>query len=91
MARRRSGRRKAFKVKLKKNTIYSIFGIGSLLAAGLFFLSFTRNGESAIAINDVLTEKFGATAFLFPFVPVFFGLMFLHLKMFLSRPNVAIG
>ncbi|HSA83570.1 MAG TPA: DNA translocase FtsK, partial [Patescibacteria group bacterium] len=92
MAKRRGGgRRKPFKLKLKKKTVYTIFGIGAFIVAIFLLLSFTRNGESSVMINDVLHEKFGGVAIMVPFVFVAFGFLFLHLKMYLSRLNVTIG
>ena len=89
--RRGGGRRKPFKLKLKKKTIYTLFGIGSFVAAAFLLLSFSRNGESAIAINDILNDTFGGLAFFVPFIFVFLGFLFLHLKFYLSRLNVTIG
>lgn len=91
MKRRGGYRKKGFKLKLRKNTVYTLFGIGSLLVAGLMFLSFTKSGDSAVLINKMLVTRFGGAAILFPLLLVFFGFFFLHLKMFLSRANVAIG
>jgi DNA segregation ATPase FtsK/SpoIIIE, S-DNA-T family len=91
-SKRKSGhRKKGFKLKLKKNTIYTLFGLGFFFVFGLLLLSFTRSGDSFILLNSELEDKFGWTAFLFPFVLFFFGMLFLNLKMYLSRPNVAIG
>lgn len=89
--RRSSYRRKSFKLKLKKNTVYNLFAVGLFLASGLLFLSFTRNGTSAILINNILQEKFGGIAIFVPFVPFFFAFFLLHLKIFLSRAHVAFG
>jgi S-DNA-T family DNA segregation ATPase FtsK/SpoIIIE len=86
------GRKKGIKLKLKKNTVYSIFSLGFFFFAILLLLSFTRNGDSFIVLNTVLQNRFGWTAFFFPFIFFFFGMLFLHLKKFyLSRPNVAVG
>jgi len=89
--RRSSYRRKSFKLKLKKNTVYNLFAVGLFLASGLLFLSFTRNGASAVLINNLLQEKFGGIAIFVPFVPFFFAFFLLHLKIFLSRSHVAFG
>lgn len=89
--RRGGGRRKPFKLKLKKKTVYNIFGVSFLIAGVFLLLSFTQSGESATRFNSLLNEYFGAVSFLFPFVFIFFGLMFMHLKMYLSRLNVTVG
>ncbi len=89
--RRGAYRRKSFKLKLKKNTVYNLFAVGLFLTSGLLFLSFTRNGTSAIFINNLLQEKFGGIAIFVPFVPLFFAFFLLHLKIFFSRAHVAFG
>src|SRR6185436_7239497 len=89
--RRSSGRRKPFKLKLKKKTIYTVFGVGFFLAGAFLLLSFTKSGESATAMYTLLKEKFGAVAIFVPFIFFFFGFLFLHLKFYLSRLNVTIG
>ncbi len=89
MARRR--RRRKLKFKLRKETIYSIFAFG-LLGIGIFlFLSFSKSGGSFVVINEILKVRFGWMAFLSPLIFIFFGFLFLRLKIFLSKPNVAIG
>lgn len=90
-SRRGGGRRKPFKLKLKKKTVYNIFGISFLLAGVFLLLSFTQTGEQATMFNALMQEYFGAVAFFFPFVLIFFGFMFMHLKMYLSRLNVTVG
>lgn len=91
MPKRRSGRRKPFKLKLKKKTIYTIFGIGSFGLGAFLLLSFTQSGDSATAMYALLQEKFGGLAFFVPFIFFFLGFLFLHLKFYLSRLNVTIG
>lgn len=84
-------RRKKLKVKLRKETVYTLFALGFLVAGLLCFLSFTKSGDVFVTLNDVLTKYFGPMQYLFPFVFLFFGMFFLRLKMFLSKPHVAIG
>lgn len=91
MARRRHYRKRGFKIKLRKETIYTIFSLGLLLAGVLLFLSFTRSNGSFASIHQLLTDYFGFAAVLFPLVLIFGGFFFLRLKLFLSRPNIAIG
>lgn len=91
-SRRGSYRKRGFKLKLKKNTVYTLFSVGLFLASGLLFLSFLRNGSSAEQINDMLKARFGGLSALFPFVLFFFAFFLLHIKkFFLSKPNVAFG
>lgn len=90
MAKRRY-RKGKLKFKLKKTTIYSIFSFGLILSGLLLFLSFTQSQPSLAIFSDKINRYFGGASFLFPVVLILFGFLFLRLKMFISRPNVAIG
>ncbi len=90
MARKHYRKRK-FKLKLKNETVYSIFSFGLILLGILMGLSFSRGADSFIAINDILNSYFGPASYLFPIVLILFGFLFLRLKFFLSRPHVALG
>lgn len=93
MPRKARGRRsrRPFKLKLKKKTIYTIFGIGFFLSGVFLLLSFFNATESSSLITGQLNEKFGTGALMVPFVFIFLGFLFLHLKFYLSRINVTIG
>ncbi|MBI2622761.1 MAG: DNA translocase FtsK [Candidatus Levybacteria bacterium] len=91
MARRRYYRRRRFQIKLRKETVYTIFSLGLILAGVLLLLSFSRSGPSFILIQNLLEQYFGFTAFLFPFALILFGFLFSRLRIYLSRPNVAMG
>lgn len=89
--RRRRYKRGKLKFKLKKNTIYSIFSFGLILCGIILFISFTKSQPSLIILSDQVEKYFGGAGFLFPLVLILFGFLFLRLKMFISKPNVAIG
>jgi S-DNA-T family DNA segregation ATPase FtsK/SpoIIIE len=91
MAAKKRARKKPIKLKLKKNTVYTIFGLGSIFSSVIMFLSFFNTGESTAHLRSLLEINFGGAAFLFPFIFIFFGFLLLHLKMFLSKVNVFIG
>jgi S-DNA-T family DNA segregation ATPase FtsK/SpoIIIE len=91
MAKRRHYSKHKFKIKLKKNTVYSIFAFLVILTGLLLALSFTRNGASFISLNDFLLGRLGYLAILLPIFLVVLGFFFLKLKFFLSKPNVTIG
>jgi S-DNA-T family DNA segregation ATPase FtsK/SpoIIIE len=91
MPRRKHYKKHKFKLKLKKDTVYSIFAFGLILGGLLLLLSFTKSGESFTVINDLLNKYFGLFSFLFPVAIILLGFLFLRLKMFISRPNVAVG
>jgi len=88
---RKHYRKRRIKLKLRKNTVYSIFAFFLIVAGLLFLLSFGGSGDSFVTINNYLQQYFGIFSILFPFVLIFFGLLFLRLKVFISRPNVSIG
>jgi S-DNA-T family DNA segregation ATPase FtsK/SpoIIIE len=89
--RRSGGRRKPFKLKLKKKTVYTVFGVAFFLAGAFLLLSFAKSGDSATAVYNLLKEKFGSVAIFVPFIFFFWGFLFLHLKFYLSRLNVTVG
>lgn len=92
MAKRgKYGKRKKFKLKLKSNTIYTIFGLGSIGFGALLFLSFIGNGPSMEFLNSFIRQYFGAFSFFLPIVFILFGFLFFRSKLALSRPNVFVG
>ncbi len=91
MPKRRIYRKKPFKLKLRSKTIYTLFSLGLLASGLLLLLSFTQSGDNFIVVNALLMQYFGWTSVLFPFVLILFGFLFLQLRFFLSRLNVAIG
>jgi DNA segregation ATPase FtsK/SpoIIIE, S-DNA-T family len=90
-SKKKPARRKKSKLKLKKTTLYSLFGLGFFFASAFLLLSFTKSGSSMIVINALLERNFGSLAFLFPFVLFFFGFLLMRTKMYLSKPHVAVG
>jgi len=91
MPAKRARRKKPFKLKLKKKTVYNIFSLGFFLTGILFLIATISKSESTMALNTALYEKFGSLALLFPFALFFFGFLFLRLKMYLSQVNVTVG
>jgi len=88
---RRKHYKKHFRVKLRKNTIYSITALFLLAGGALSLLSFTRSGSSFITVNDMVQNYFGLLGILFPLLLILFAFFFLRLKFFISKPNVAAG
>ena len=91
MGSKRGYRKRGLKLKLKKNTIYTLFGTGCLLVSGLLFLSLVYQEGSMAQVGLLLNQKFGGGSFLAPFLLFFGGFYILHLKFFLSKLNVTIG
>ena len=89
--KRRTYRKKGMKLKLRDKTIYSIFSFGVIIFGLLLYLSYTRSGEVLVLLNDKLTQYFGSASFILPLAIILLGFMFLGLKSFISRPNVALG
>ena len=92
MARRRFiAHRGKRKFKLKKQTLYSIFSMLLLGAAGLIFLSWGRQGQLLTKLYTLLYAQIGFGIYLLPFNLFFLGLLVLGSKTFLSKPNLSIG
>ena len=91
MAKRRHYQKQKFKIKLKKNTVYSIFAFGVVLSGILLGSSFTKTGPTLTSINEYVKAYFGFLSFLLPIFLIILGFFFLRLKLFLSRPNVTVG
>lgn len=89
--KRKAARRRGFRIKLRKKTIYTLFGLGFILVGVLLLLSYSKSGDSMVVLNNLLDTRFAGVGFLAPFVFIFFGLYFLRLKLPVSQPNVAIG
>ncbi len=83
------GRRR--RVKLKKETIYTLFALCLFVVGILQFLSFSKQGQAMISLQDFLQTNFGQFQYFFPLVFIFVAFLFFRFKFFLSRPHVAIG
>lgn len=92
MPKRRGGgggrRRRA---KLKKETIYTLFALCLFVIGVLQLLSFSKQGEALVSLQDFLQTNFGQFQYAFPFVFIFVAFLFFRFKFFLSRPHVSIG
>ncbi|MBI4130736.1 DUF87 domain-containing protein [Candidatus Roizmanbacteria bacterium] len=85
-------RRKLVKFKLKKETIYTITAILFCSAAGLLFTSLMKYNAPLLGqVRQLQVGYFGVLAYLFPFIPLSIGLLFLRLKLFFARPNISLG
>ncbi|MEK9178443.1 MAG: DNA translocase FtsK, partial [Patescibacteria group bacterium] len=87
----RRSRRPRLKLRLRKNTVYSIFAFGLILCGIFILLSFTKSGPTLLFINDYSVRFFGGMSLFLPIVLVLFGFLFLRLKLFVSRPHSAVG
>lgn len=91
MPKTRHGGGRRRRVKLKKETIYTLFALGMFVVGVLQFLSFSKQGDALIALAQFLDHNFGQLQYIFPLVFIFLAFLFFRFKFFLSKPNVAIG
>ncbi|MCX6705732.1 MAG: hypothetical protein NTV24_01330, partial [Candidatus Woesebacteria bacterium] len=89
--KKRRFNKRAFRLRLKKQTVFSIAQIFFLVLAGLIVLSFLRKGLILIKINDVLITYFSWTVVFLPFIFLSFSFFVSKLKGPLSQPNVLVG
>ena len=80
-----------FKIRIKKQTAYSIAQISFLVAAVLVIISFSRSGELLANFNELLLSTFSFSAFLLPFLFIVASFMFSRFKTPLNSPNVFVG
>lgn len=91
MAHRRGRRKNPFKLKLKKDLIYSIISVlfGALSLISL--LSFTRQGILLSTVFAVMYHAFGWTMLVVPFLFLCISLMMTSLKWALASPSLLLG
>ncbi|KKR10245.1 MAG: cell division FtsK/SpoIIIE [Microgenomates group bacterium GW2011_GWA2_39_19] len=83
--------RRAFDIKLKKHTLFSIAQVIFFLVGGLIIISFSRQGVLLLKLNSILLDYFSWTAIFIPFVCLVSGLMFSKFHTPLNQPNVLVG
>lgn len=91
MGRKRGRRRAPFKLKLKKDALYSIASVLLISIGTLISVSFSRQGTLLDRLNNLLTSQFGWTTVIVPFLFIIGGLMLTQLKWRLTKPNVFLG
>ncbi|MFH2085658.1 MAG: DNA translocase FtsK [bacterium] len=91
MSRRRGRRKNPFKLKIKKDIVYSIvsvlFGTLSLIC----LLSFTRQGVLLSTVYSIMYRAFGWTMLVVPFLFLCISLMMTSLKWALASPSLLLG
>jgi len=87
----RGRRRKAFKLKLKKATLYTLSSVGLIAIGGLIILSFSRQGPLLGKLYFILSHYLGWGVILLPFLFIIAGLMLSRLRWKITRPNVFAG
>ncbi|MFH2019167.1 MAG: DNA translocase FtsK [bacterium] len=91
MARRRGRRKKPFRIKLRKEILYSVISIIFVVLALIILLSFTREGAFLEGIYLVLSRAFGWTILIVPFLLLTIALMMTQLKWAITSPTLFLG
>ena len=87
----RGRRKKAFKLKLKKQTLYTISSVLLFSLAAIIVFSFSRQGIFLEKLFSLLSYYFGWGVIFLPFLLVTSGLMLARLQLKITRPNVFVG
>jgi len=87
----RGRRRKPFKLKLKKATVYTFSSVALFAVAGLIILSFSRQGQFLTKLWLFLNHWIGWGTIFFPFLFIIAGLMLSQLQWRITRPNIFVG
>ncbi len=91
MARRRGWLKRRFRLKLKKDAIFSIAYIFLFCLALLIILSFTRQGPILGELNSMLVKAFGWGTIFLVFFLLLSGLMLTKFEVPWSQPGVLVG
>lgn len=89
--RKRKFFKRAFHLKLKKGTVYSISQVVFFALAGLVLVSFSRQGLVLIKLNDFLTGLFGWATIFLTFIFLSFAFLISKMRFILGAPNVLVG
>jgi len=84
-------RKQAFKLKLPKETIYTLSSTGLILIGALVMVSLSRQSPFLELIFNFFSSLFGWGIFLLPFIFLSAGLMLTRLKWRITKPNVFVG
>src|SRR3989344_8705559 len=82
--------KRAFKLRLKPGTIFSIAQITFFILSGLVMVSFLRQGPVLMRLNDFLITYFSWTSVFLAFIFLSFGFVVSKFKTPLGQPNVII-
>ena len=88
---RRGRRKNPFKLKIRKEIVYSVVSILFLICAAIVMLSFTRSSPALSDLYRVLFRAFGWTMLILPSLLISIGLMMMSLKWAIASPNLLLG
>lgn len=83
--------KRSFKLKLKKETVFSISQIFFFALAGLILVSFSRQGLALSTLNNLLITYFSWSSIFLPFLFLAFAFLISKVKFPLGQPNVIVG
>jgi S-DNA-T family DNA segregation ATPase FtsK/SpoIIIE len=89
--RRRRFTKRSFRLRLKKESVFSISQVIFLAFAGLVLISFSRQGMILAKLNELLLKYFSWSAVFLPFIFISFAFLLSKFKFILGRPNVVVG
>jgi S-DNA-T family DNA segregation ATPase FtsK/SpoIIIE len=83
--------KRGFRLKLKKETTFSIAQIFFFGVAALILVSFSRQGAILLKFNDFLLTYFSWSSIFLPFIFLAFAFLMTKIKFSLGQPNVIVG
>lgn len=83
--------KRSFRLKLKKESMFSISQIIFFIFAGLILVSFSRQGMIFVKFNDFLLNYFSWSSIFLPFIFLSFAFLLSKTKFVLGQPNVVVG
>jgi S-DNA-T family DNA segregation ATPase FtsK/SpoIIIE len=83
--------KRGFRLKLKRETVFSISQIVFFAIAGLILISFSRQGEVLLKFNEILLKYFSWSSIFLPFIFLAFAFLLSKVKFVLGQPNVIVG
>lgn len=83
--------KRAYKLRLKPQTMASIAQVIFFALAGLIIISFSRSGLILVRFNDFVMQIFGFATIFLPFIFLSFGFLLSKFKIPLAQPNVIVG
>lgn len=89
--KRKYHKRKGFKLKLRKDTVYTLSAVFLIFAGLALLLSYSNRGNLLITLNAYLTGYFGPIAFVVPINLMLLGLAMARIKAKFTKPTVVIG
>ena len=89
--KKRGRRKKPFKIKLRREIVYSVVSMLFLVLAVIILLSFTRQGAFLSGVYLVLYRAFGWTILILPFLLTTIALMMTTLKWAITSPTLFVG